>query len=446
MASPNIHLRHERQLRGWSQAYLAEQIHAPARYISRWERGEVSPSPYYQQKLCELFGSTAEQLGFLPLEKTLNAPIELEKTHLLSNDVWRRPSTLLVIAVSRSWMRRQRAVLLALLLFLLLGMSASGLLASPTLPLGSFSFMSSGAGTVNSSEGMANEIALRVHLDHKSAAGMGYEAWLLPDQNNPEGTIIPLGELSQQGDLTYHDPTHSNLLLNHSALLVTEQHDVPTPQAPSLDQADWRYQVVINQHDAPGTPYSLLDHFRHLFAIDPEVEAVGLHGGLVSWLAHNTKQLALLSSDAQNQRYNASVLHQDLLRMLEYLDGTTLIGQDLSGRSFPSNPQAEIGLLTLFPEQSNPGYLQHIENHLRGIVTSPGVSNRQQILANQFLMAIDRIMNQLQETRADLLQLLKENPPPSLLISMTEQVLHASQSAQLVAANMGQLLTFEIFP
>jgi hypothetical protein len=33
-----------------------------------------------------------------------------------------------------------------------------------------------------------------------------------------------------------------------------------------------RSQVVIDQQDAPGTPSSLLDHLRHLFAIDPELE------------------------------------------------------------------------------------------------------------------------------------------------------------------------------
>src|SRR2546425_534175 len=66
MAAPNLQLRRERQLRGWSQAYLAEEIGAPGDYyISRWERGEVLPSPLYQQKLCELFGKTAEELGFL---------------------------------------------------------------------------------------------------------------------------------------------------------------------------------------------------------------------------------------------------------------------------------------------------------------------------------------------------------------------------------------------
>ena len=81
--SPNTHLKRKRQLRGWSQAYLAEQIDVPARYISRWERGEVSPSSHYQQKLCALFETTAEDLGFVP---TVDPPPG-EKSQ--ASDLWR---------------------------------------------------------------------------------------------------------------------------------------------------------------------------------------------------------------------------------------------------------------------------------------------------------------------------------------------------------------------
>jgi hypothetical protein len=63
-------LRRERALRGWSQQYVAEAIEAPdASYVSRWERGVVSPSPYYQERLCRLFGRNAEELGLLDLPR-----------------------------------------------------------------------------------------------------------------------------------------------------------------------------------------------------------------------------------------------------------------------------------------------------------------------------------------------------------------------------------------
>jgi hypothetical protein len=33
--------------------------------VGRWERGEVLPSPYFRERLCPLFGKTAEELGFV---------------------------------------------------------------------------------------------------------------------------------------------------------------------------------------------------------------------------------------------------------------------------------------------------------------------------------------------------------------------------------------------
>jgi transcriptional regulator with XRE-family HTH domain len=76
MPDANQRLRLERRLRGWSQIYLARQINVPDYYISRWERGEVTPSLYYQQKLCDLFEKTATELGFLHSEEPVATPIK----------------------------------------------------------------------------------------------------------------------------------------------------------------------------------------------------------------------------------------------------------------------------------------------------------------------------------------------------------------------------------
>src|ERR1700692_2614443 len=91
--APNQHLKAERELRGWSQKYVAEQLGADHYYLSRWERGTASPSPYYRQKLCVLFGKNAQELGLLPQESTESAeeaeeqPVRLpplERIHDLS--------------------------------------------------------------------------------------------------------------------------------------------------------------------------------------------------------------------------------------------------------------------------------------------------------------------------------------------------------------------------
>jgi uncharacterized membrane protein len=69
----NRRLKYERQQRGWSQARVAEQIGADAVNVSRWERGASSPSPFFQERMCLLFGKSAQELGFLP-EVMHNAP------------------------------------------------------------------------------------------------------------------------------------------------------------------------------------------------------------------------------------------------------------------------------------------------------------------------------------------------------------------------------------
>jgi transcriptional regulator with XRE-family HTH domain len=61
----NNALRYEREKRGWSQSRLAELIGSDTSMISRWECGERNPDHVYQEKLCDLFGKNAEELGFI---------------------------------------------------------------------------------------------------------------------------------------------------------------------------------------------------------------------------------------------------------------------------------------------------------------------------------------------------------------------------------------------
>ena len=66
---PNEQLRRERQRRGWSREYVAEQIGvADPKTIGRWERGVAFPSSYFLQRLCALFGMLAQDLGLFPAE------------------------------------------------------------------------------------------------------------------------------------------------------------------------------------------------------------------------------------------------------------------------------------------------------------------------------------------------------------------------------------------
>jgi transcriptional regulator with XRE-family HTH domain len=71
----NTHIRLERETRGWSQEDLAEKIGTSQKVVSRWERGESTPLPYYRQKLCKLFGRNAAELGFLDEQSSEDHPV-----------------------------------------------------------------------------------------------------------------------------------------------------------------------------------------------------------------------------------------------------------------------------------------------------------------------------------------------------------------------------------
>ena len=56
-------LKEERMQRGWSQARVAELIGTDPGNVSRWERGRSSPSPYFRERLCQLYAKKAQELG-----------------------------------------------------------------------------------------------------------------------------------------------------------------------------------------------------------------------------------------------------------------------------------------------------------------------------------------------------------------------------------------------
>jgi transcriptional regulator with XRE-family HTH domain len=70
----NYRLKQARELRGWSQAKVAELIGTDATTVSRWERGIFSPTPYFREKLCVLFEKNAEELGLLETSQPSQQP------------------------------------------------------------------------------------------------------------------------------------------------------------------------------------------------------------------------------------------------------------------------------------------------------------------------------------------------------------------------------------
>ena len=58
-------LKREREQRGWTQSKIAERLGTTQITVSRWENGNTIPTPYYRQKLAELFGKSIQELGFI---------------------------------------------------------------------------------------------------------------------------------------------------------------------------------------------------------------------------------------------------------------------------------------------------------------------------------------------------------------------------------------------
>lgn len=59
-------LKHLRQEKLWSQAELAHRIDTTPVSVGRWEKNITRPNLHFQQKLCEVFAKSPEELGFLP--------------------------------------------------------------------------------------------------------------------------------------------------------------------------------------------------------------------------------------------------------------------------------------------------------------------------------------------------------------------------------------------
>lgn len=66
---PNRLLRQARERRGWTQGLVAEQIGASPLSVIRWEAGKTLPTPYYRQKLSQVFSLSLEELGLLPFTR-----------------------------------------------------------------------------------------------------------------------------------------------------------------------------------------------------------------------------------------------------------------------------------------------------------------------------------------------------------------------------------------
>ena len=59
-------IRKSRQEHGWTQAFLAEQARLSPNYVARLERGELGPSLFVANRICEALGIDLEVLVGAP--------------------------------------------------------------------------------------------------------------------------------------------------------------------------------------------------------------------------------------------------------------------------------------------------------------------------------------------------------------------------------------------
>ncbi len=311
-------------------------------------------------------------------------------------------------------------------LFFFLHPVASTVNPVPAAPMnvGTITFTSSEQVTENSTQGIEDQVVLNLHNLPNPAPQMRYYAWLLGDKNQGEDAqAFALGALQiSKGNVSFTypgDAQHDNLLLSNGRFLITEESASTPPIAPSPNTSTWRYYGAFPDNPIPGPDnpnhFSYLDHLRHLLASDPTLNKLNLPGGLNNWLFLNTGKIYEWSSgtrEAWGTNTGDDFIRRQVERILEYLDGTTFVYKDLPPHTplLVSDRLASVGLLEINgANQEPPSYLQHIDTHLNGLLSSgqasPGVHQQ---IANM-ISAMDNTESWFQQVHSDAQKLIKMN-------------------------------------
>lgn len=347
--------------------------------------------------------------------------------------------------------RGKRTWLFVLIPLLLLAILASGLgiwlfnlRPQPTAPvevMGRAIFISSGQVNEKTTQGIADRMQINLQNLPNPQPGKNYYTWLLNDNDSQVGIApILLGSSSHGSPINMYFPgdvQHDNLLLNYSRLLVTEEDANNPPANPSLDAKDRKYMAAFSQVKR-GT-YSLLDHLRHLLSQDPKLKGVGITGGLDIWLFRNTLKVLEEAGSIRDARStgNTDFMYRQLVRMLDYLDGSQYVQTEKLPPKLPAvmiDPaQARVAMLEIDPQNQNPpGYLKHIGNHLGEIVRVSGITPEQKTLAIQINSALNNVQAWLLAVHKDAAQLAQMTPQqllaPSTLPLLNDLFIQANNA------------------
>ena len=283
-------------------------------------------------------------------------------------------------------------------------------------------FINSGQLNENSAQGINDELQIDLSNIADPNPGNSYYAWILSDKNQSESAPILIGRLTVSHSTVHFVYTgnrqHTNLLAFVSRFLITEDSTSNPSSNPLIDTSTWRYYGEIPQAPSPldKLHFSMLDHLRHLLVESPELQIRGLHGGLAFWLVRNTATILGLANGARDDwhRNNAHSIHDQVVRILDFLDGSSLVHTDVPlDTPLLADPQdSQVALLGRTPDNPDPpgynygddappGYVYLIGIHMVGAIQSPQTTQDQRKLAIQINAGLDNVKRLLESVYRD---------------------------------------------
>ena len=304
------------------------------------------------------------------------------------------------------------------------------------VPGGQVFFLSSGQFDFSSAQGITDELQIELHNIPAPQSGKSYYAWLLGDKHPqveknlleppPPFTLpLSLGKLPfSEGNITffYQAPHNYNLISIVSRLLITEEDTNGAPRGPAANHSTWRYYAEIPQTPYGNPPLSALDHIRHLFYKETVVNVLGLPGGLDTWLFRNTEKVmewAISARDDYHSQITGSdfaVIHPLFVDILDYLDGAPNVYIDTPDGITADPTVSQVALLSVTPAQvqgselanNPPGYLDHVQLHVKGVMDAPDATLQMRTLGNQIITALNNhVKPWLEQVRKYARQLVK---------------------------------------
>jgi serine/threonine protein kinase len=346
---------------------------------------------------------------------------------------------------------RLYAILIPVFILILLGAGLSAYFVLSNHPttavtsniVGYAYYTSSGQSRNGTAQGIADRMQIDLQNVASPQSGKSYYAWLLPDshpdtnkdQTGPRPIKAPLLISSnlqvQNGSVhfTYAgDGQNNNLISTTSRILITEENAGGTYTAPSSDRTTWRYYGEIPQGQIPGDNpgFSALTHIRHLFYNETNINVLGLPGGLDIWMLNNTEKVfewAVSARDdwhgAQTTTVQTDQMHQQSIRILEYLDGTTNLHVD-APTGTPILVDSVIGKVSLLTVDKQhqvaanfntdpPGYVDHVQLHVGQVDKATDVSPETHQRAQRILDAVTDAKQWLLKVHDDDVKLFQLN-------------------------------------